>query len=99
MRGGARGIRDAITYDRQSRGQTIARHLYREGGSGFLRPIEFVRLGPAQQVVEFHPALDRAGDGKPDHGEAQTVLGPGRVIAGEAKTIPLAPSNTVKRRA
>src|SRR5262249_27465740 len=60
---------------------------------------EFVRLGPAQQVVEFHPSLDRACDGKPDHGETQTKFGPRRVIAGEVKKIPLSAANAVKRRA
>src|SRR6266545_137262 len=97
--GGARRLRDAITHDRQSRGQTVARDLYRKGCADFLRPAEFVRLGPAQQVVEFHPSLHRAGDGKPDDGEPQTVFGPRRVIAGEVKTIPISAANAVKRRA
>jgi hypothetical protein len=69
------------------------------GGAGFVRPFEFVRLGPAQHVVEFHPSLDRAGDGESDHDEPQTVFGPRRVIAGEVEAIPLAPSNAVERRA
>src|SRR5262245_34516541 len=99
MRGGARRLRDAITHDRQSRGLTVARHLYRKGCAGFVRPVEFVRLGPAQQVVEFHTSLHRAGDGKPDHGASQTIFGPSRVIAGEVITIPLSAVNAVKRRA
>src|SRR5215510_4771904 len=99
MRGGARRLRDTITHDRQSRGQTVARHLYRKGCAGFVRPAEFVRLSPAQQVVEFHPSLRRAGDGKPDHGASKTIFGPRRVIAGEVITIPLSAVNAVKRRA
>src|SRR5262245_39182699 len=99
MRGGARRLSEAITHNRQSRRQTVARHLYRNGCAGFVRPAEFVRLGPAQQVVEFHPSLDRAGDGKPDHGASQTIFGPRRVIAGEVKTIPISAANAVKRRA
>src|SRR5262245_58181410 len=99
MRGGARRLSDAITHDRQSRGQTVARDMYRKGCAGFVRPAEFVRLGPTQQVVEFHPSIHRAGDGKPDDGKPQTVFSPRRVIAGEVKTIPISAANAVKRRA
>src|SRR5262245_56945665 len=99
MRGGARRLRYAITHDCQSRGQAVARHLYRKGCAGFVRPAEFVGLGSAQQVVEFHPSLHRAGDGKPDHGASQTIFGPRRIIAEEVKTIPITAANAVKRRA